>query len=923
MLFHFWFLFILCLFSCYCNQKCNDNVIKYSISQCNENLSQNVIVSNPNECDVNNYTFPKSLIGIKCTECKKGTHLAYNYHNKQMECHICPYNTYSTGSLFRINGKYNEWNSHSLDSFLNNCYVVGNNNEENQFCEGYTISNDHSTLITSNPNIKEYLGKLYVAQLSLSISIIKEGYIKFNYRKNTVKEKGKINGIFRFFINYLIEINDNADNSENEYKEVYYLLKPGRYSFLFQYLKNINSVESENMKLSIEYIEIEGSKVASLECISCENGISNPGSDHCDKCGKEQYFDLTLQQCKQCPEGKIGSHNGVGIESCVPIKECTKNNYYKKYSPLCNKQTNKQEVSYSLLTSDCIEKEKPSNEYIECEICPKGKYWKKSTDNETLYSCEYCPLGTYTSQDNQNQCIKCDGSSQTVAYYLAEKERNFDSDIEIVHYSGIIQIQFTIIDSLKDPLLFIFIDGSLVQYIKTNNTILVDLPIGKHSIKIRSDNILIKTISISNDINGGAINCQNCESGKLVLENDIYICKECEAGSYYVPAKKSCAKCNEGFFKYEIGNKNECKQCPMFTYSNKERTQCKPYLILSHSKYLQKYSISSIINLHKKICSMADNLCVNTLFGPIKDNKTLYYISFFKASLFESNDFTYTFDNKEKLYPSYIYMLEPKEGSKNVKVLKSLGRTIEYIKLVRGNSNRGIIIKYTNGDKKKNENMSSYLFLKCTKEQNEISSYNSPKFIKNIGYNFYFEWSNKGACPICLENEALKFELPCKNSQRIIYFEETLQCIITNITGIKGENIDYLDEHLFLSNETDAEIIEVYNITLKNDNIKDEYSDDNNFPKYLYEKKGLENCTIIDDYDQSFKYLILFVPVVYAICLSVCVFCYCRYRRISGDYQKLMEESNINGEVCFPNQQIELESTNRTNKEEQNVEIKP
>ena len=73
----------------------------------------------------------------------------------------------------------------------------------------------------------------------LSISIIKEGYIKFNYRKNTVKEKGKINGIFRFFINYLIEINDNADNSENEYKEVYYLLKPGRYSFLFQYLKNI------------------------------------------------------------------------------------------------------------------------------------------------------------------------------------------------------------------------------------------------------------------------------------------------------------------------------------------------------------------------------------------------------------------------------------------------------------------------------------------------------------------------------------------------------------------------------------------------------------------------------------------------------------------------------------------------------------
>ena len=69
--------------------------------------------------------------------------------------------------------------------------------------------------------------------------------------------------------------------------------------------------------------------------------------------------------------------------------------------------------------------------------------------------------------------------------------------------------------------------------------------------------------------------------------------------------------------------------------------------------------------------------------------------------------------------------------------------------------------------------------------------------------------------------------------------------------------------------------------------------------------------------------MILFVPLVYAICLSVCVFCYCRYRRISGDYQKLMEESNINGEVCFPNQQIELESTNRTNKEEQNVEIKP
>ena len=370
-------------------------------------------------------------------------------------------------------------------------------------------------------------------------------------------------------------------------------------------------------------------------------------------------------------------------------------NYYKKYSPLCNKETNKQEVSYALLTSDCIEKEKPLNEYIECEICPKGKYRKKSSENETLYTCEYCPLGTYTSQDNQNKCIKCDGTSQTVAYYLAEKERNFERDVEIVHYPGVIQIQFTIIDLLKAPLFFIFIDSSLVQYKTTNNTILVDIPLGKHSIKIRSDNILIKTISISNDINGGAINCKNCETGKLVLEKDIYVCKECESGSYYEPTKKSCKKCIEGFYKYEIGNKNDCQKCPMFTYSNKERTQCKPNHILSHSKYLQKYSLSSIINSHKRICSMSDNLCVNNLFGPIKDNKTLYYISFFKATLFESNDFTYILDNVAKLYPSYVYMLKQKEGSKNIKVLKSLGRTIEYIKLVKGSSNRGIIIKYS------------------------------------------------------------------------------------------------------------------------------------------------------------------------------------------------------------------------------------
>ena len=908
---------------------CTNELMLYQITPCDKNNNQNVLINQSTRCDATNYTFPKSQIGINCKLCEPGFYLKYNFISKETICSPCPENFYSTGSTFRINGKYFEWTQENLNKFSNECFVVDSKNFENTFCSSFIVSDDNQKLMTGNPNIKEYIGKLYVSQLSISLNLIKKGYIKFKYKKDSIRENGKINGNFRFFLNYLIELNDNSinDNQESEWKEIHYILEPGHYSFLFQYLKNLYSIQSESLDLTLEYIEIDGIQFHSLKCQPCLKGKSEIGKDHCDRCEKNQYFDMTKKTCNNCPKGTIGTLNGKGIESCKPLPNCTKENYYRVISNKCSRATNKQEVTYQLINQDCIETSPIPNEYIPCEKCPKGKYWKDLNTDLKEYICEYCPFGTFSPEEDQDKCIKCEGVSNTIAYYKLDDQKSFSKEIEIIYPESELKIKYSPIDKSVNSSLIAIIDQSSVSYQKTQTEIIINLSKGKHSIKLNSINMIIDLISITNDKNGGSISCKKCPKDSLVLvDNKVYACKECDPGFQYFSNTKICEKCPENYIKPKSGNHEHCQPCPMFTMANEERTQCIPLSILSHNKYMIKINLDLVKSYLGSICKMSDNLCYKELYGPIRDtNKNLYFISFSQAIIFKSVDFSYSLYNNEYQYPSFVYMLEQNKAIDTGKILKSLGKTIEYTKIVKGIKYRGVIIKYANGDidEKTNTPYNSYLFLNCSKGQNDVTSHTSPKFIKKEKNNIYFEWNNKGACPICLSNEALKFELPCKEGQRVVYYEETPQCLIYNTTGLKGNQIEYLEDDLLLSSETDKEIAEIYNLTDDLLSVKkmDLEYDENNLTFFIFDKKGTENCTLIDDYDNTVKYIIIIIPVLYMIFVILCIYCYCKYRKISGDYQKLFEEPSSN-EGVSQHQQIELESSNRAN-DNGNIEISP
>lgn len=898
---------------------CTNELMHYQITPCDNNNNQNVIINQSTRCNAKNYTFPQSQIGINCKPCEAGFYLKYNFISKDTECSPCPENYYSTGSRFRINGKYFEWTQENLKKFSNECFVVDSKNFENSFCTSFLVSEDNQKLISGNPNIIEYIGKLYVSQISISINLIKKGYIKFKYKKDSIREKGRTNGNFRFFLNYLIELNDNSinDSQENEWKEIHYILEPGHYSFLFQYLKNLYSIQSESLGLTLEYIEIEGVQLHSLQCQPCSSGKSEIGKDHCDRCEKNEYFDTNNKNCNKCPKGTIGSLNGKGIESCKPLSNCTKDNYYKKISSKCSRTTNKQEVTYQLINQDCIETSPIPNDYIPCEKCPKGKYWKNLHTELNEYNCEYCPFGTFSSEEDQDKCIKCEGVLNTISYYQLDDQKSFLKDIEIIYPDSKLKIKYSVIDKSVNSSLIAIIDQSSVSYQKTETEIIINLSKGKHSIKLNSLNMIIELISITNEKNGGGFSCKECPKNSLVfVDNNFYSCKECGPGFQYLSNTKNCEKCPENTIKSISGNHKHCQPCPMLTMANEERTQCNPLPILSHNKYMIKINLDLVKTYISSICKMSDNLCHKELYGPIRDtNKNLYFISFSQGIIFKSVDFSYTIYNKEYQYPSFVYMLEQDKSIPTGKILKSLGKDIEYTKIVKGKKYRGVIIKYVNGDidEKSNASYNSYLFLNCSKGHDDVPTYTSPKFIKRQKNNIYFEWNNKGACPICLSNEVLKFELPCKEGKRMVFYEETQQCIIYNTTGIVGNQIEYLEDELLLSSEKDKEIAEIYNLTsdLLSSKIMNIEYDENNLTFFVFDKKGTENCTMIDDYDNSVKYIIIIIPVLYVIFLILCIYCYCKYRKISGNYQKIIEEPSSN-EGNSQNQQIELESTNRS-----------
>ena len=904
--------------------KCKSDSIKSIITECTSDLKRDIYIHNPEQCDIFSEKIPPSQKNLDCISCESGKYINFNIKNNNFECLNCPINTYSTGGNFRINGNYNEWTEEAILNFNNECFI-NEGNTDNHFCTSF-YSSDYESLKTGNAFSSDQYDYTYVAQLSKNFHLIKDGELKFKYKKDTLVENGQKTGIFRFFINYLTEFTDdnldsNNNNTNDKYKEIIYQLKPGYYSFLWQYIKYVKSPQSEKLNLKIQSIEVSGIETASLNCKKCLNGFSNIVSDHCEKCEEGKYYDNKELKCLNCPKGTL-SFDGNGIESCVPFPNCTDSNYYMIIDNKCNVNNNKQEVSYKLIKDNCIEVNKKDNSFINCLNCLPGQFLNKINDNYS--QCDYCRGNSY-SIDGKS-CIQCEGNLNKISYYNAERQKKFNKEIEIINENGELSIKYKKINpNLKSNIYLIIDNIAYSKEIKSEESIILDK--GKHDIKINSDNIYIEKISITNtNEEGGGFYCEKCPE-KLMIKNPDgkIICKECNPGFELNEQKGDCVKCEENTIKINYGNEEKCKKCPEFTKANEDRTECVIYNVLTQKSIMQKYVISNYENVQISLCKMTQNLCYSSLYGPIRDKENnLYFISYKTPKIFFSNDFSYTINEKSnKNIPSYIFSLTKNNKNTNEKLLNNLGNKISSIKVVKENEIRGVIIKYENGDDCQydlNKKMESYLFLKCSKDSlnnDNILNYRAPTLIKRDKCDYYFEWDGKAGCPICLSNEVDIMATPCREGARYQYYSENINCIISNTTNLYGNNIEFSSEKLILNFNNDENIAKIYNISFekkKNLNLENVF--------YVEGRKIDENCTIYEDYDSNIQYLLIAIPIIYVIILLIYLYIYCKYRKIKGDYHRLVEDPIEQSQTQSNNVVIEMENKNKNEEEKEIKNIK-
>lgn len=198
----------------------------------------------------------------------------------------------------------------------------------------------------------------------------------------------------------------------------------------------------------------------------------------------------------------------------------------------------------------------------------------------------------------------------------------------------------------------------------------------------------------------------------------------------------------------------------------------------------------------------------------------------------------------------------------------------------------------------------TYLFIICNKSNED----NSPKFISNEfdsklyfnldGCTFIFEWNTPFACPSCLKKESVYktvnsflIQGSCTKGSRIIFYEENDYCLIKNgsNTNLHGWNLTY-NEEIDLRNLNDTIVSNYFKIKriLVAEQIFNISQSDNLI--YVDSSQMIETCRYYDDIKSDTLIIIICVPLIYFITMFILICVYCKYKKITTQYEKLKDE---------------------------------
>ena len=175
---------------------------------------------------------PEPIQYISCGAiCQPGTFLGVNLATKQVSCHTCPLNTFSTGNSLRLSSEDFNWNDLPKEAQMR-CYWLSANGYESDTCKSFLPLNDNSAIRTNLAEMRN--SKINTFELKLNVYLFDNGTVTFSYRKGMKTESGQKNGIFKFQTGFKILLTDD-DPEKTGFQNYEFPLEKGMHELMWTY----------------------------------------------------------------------------------------------------------------------------------------------------------------------------------------------------------------------------------------------------------------------------------------------------------------------------------------------------------------------------------------------------------------------------------------------------------------------------------------------------------------------------------------------------------------------------------------------------------------------------------------------------------------------------------------------------------------
>ena len=410
----------------------------------------------------------------------------------------------------------------------------------------------------------------------------------------------------------------------------------------------------------------------------------------------------------------------------------------------------------------------PSMEILECLPCSNGMFYQNAV-------CEFCPTGYYISDTSYgNSCKKCSPGNyapkireysqwtnipvefnsaciSSLKYscpYSWEARSTYliTSPIYIKNSSIILQTKATITELFayiehsykitgNTTRFSCYINGILVDFVtgESENNKKISLKIGEHNInwvcqhsEFSNEACSISKITILGANIGGASDCLPCKEGYF-SSNATDNCKACPIGYTSNESRTGCKACEPGTHSNKPG---ACKPCPLGTISNPDNSNCvfSNVLTIGNSLFLVG-NLSGTQGNIPYYCTLSrfNQYCHQTLYGPIVNNNSYFYLSVMSPSILSMPSYeqgstipgyAYGILDKNELTASEREIFKPTDNcnEESSKIVVNLGSEVKHVR----KTSTGFSISYINGDNcNDTHSFSTVIKFVCDKNEKE------------------------------------------------------------------------------------------------------------------------------------------------------------------------------------------------------------